>query len=472
MKKYLISLFILLSCSIFSLEVNRDFIEIDLDLTVEFDNYVGPYLFYNSVEEIRNIGRSLAVEITPNIKSDADYSGKYLMAHRPKIEWEQNKNSCDILQITSSALIDNVNNIELILSQYLIENYGYTLDDGNLLAHLLVIYNAVNRGNVEHISSFYTSESVLTNDPTFLGLDLQYQNWPGQTYIYIPLSDKISLGKLTNINSDLLVTPTVINSIKLKDDKDIELREDIIDFKEREFDEISIDIENSEIKIKELKIINENKEDVIIKKEIEVVEEEIISSKEELKEKETNILELRDDLAEDKNKLIINDNQNISLPEFPYIVNRVVKSEIHGQLVHINIDGNVIKRGSVNSIRNNSYVTSGDYIYVIAGGDGENQLVTLGQIAKKSLSLLSWADIPCFESSPIIVNENKIYTIVQYDNDYYIGEFNQSLKLIRISPVNLIKESYLLFKNGIFYIQGKYNSIELVNLSDFIVVSE
>lgn len=471
LKKYFLMLFIVFSSTIYSLEVNRDFIEIDLDLTVEFENYVGPYLFYNSVEEIRSIGSFLAERITPNTKSDANYLDKYLIAHRPQLEWEVEKSSCDVFQITSLALIDNVNNIELIISQYLMDNYGYSLNDSDLLAHLIVIYNAVNRGNADHFNH-YTTDSVLTDNVEILGLDLQYQNWPGKTFIYIPLSNNISLGKLSNIDSDVLVEPSVINSIKLKDDKDIELREDIIEFKEREIDEITKTIEDSAVEINELEKKNEVEPSEIVKENIEELNTATKELKEELEDKEVKVLELRDDLAEDKNKLIVKEDQNIQKDKFPYIINRLVNSERHGQLVYVDINGNIVDKGVVNSIRNNSYETSGDYMYVIAGGDSENQLITLGQIANKSLSILGWAKVPCYESAPIIIKEKKIYTIIEIDSEYYIGEFNQELLLLRRSATNLVKESYILLKNGTFYIQGKYNSIKLANLSDFIIVSE
>lgn len=466
MKKYLITLLFLASFDIFSLEVNRDFIEIDLDLTVEFENYVGPYLFYNSIEEIRDIGTYLADDITVDRKSDANYSGKYIMSHRLKLEWEEVINSCDVFQITSDAFIDNINNIELIISQYLIDNYGYSLNDADLLAHLLAVYNAVIRGDVKHIGEHYTSEGVLTDNNNYLGLDLQYSNWPGKTFIYIPLSNDIQLGRLSTINSDILTEDIVIESIKLNDEEDIKFREDIVEFKEREFDEISEDISTIE---EEILILSESEDNIEI---IEEKQEQLTIKKEVIEDKEEIILELRDDLSEDKNNLIIKKEKSTTSASFPFLINKLVDSTRFGQLVNIMSDGTVSNRGRVNSIRNNTFFTSGDYTYVLAGGDGANQIITLGRISTDTLTILNWSEIPCYEKSPILIKGKNIYSIIVIDSNYYIGEFDLELNLLRRSETNIVKESSLILKSDTFYIQGNYNSIKLVNLSDFISVSD
>ena len=68
MRKVLILLLLSVFGILYALEVDRVMLE-SLDTnTIEFDNYVGPYLFYNSVEEIRNIGHELASGITPENK--------------------------------------------------------------------------------------------------------------------------------------------------------------------------------------------------------------------------------------------------------------------------------------------------------------------------------------------------------------------------------------------------------------------
>lgn len=472
MNKLLLSLLLLVTLVIFPLDVDRGTIELELDITVEFENYVGPHLFYNSVEDIRRIGSSLADEITPNLKSDADYSGKYVIYHRPKLEWEKNIKSCDIFKITSTALIDNVDNIELILSQYLIDNYGYSLNDSELLAHLLVIYNAVYRADPKHLSENYTVEGAIVEDIENIGLDLQYFNWPGKTNIFIPLSDNIDMGSLTNIDTDEIIDSNIIVAIKLDEEDQIELREEIIEFKEREYDEVSEEIDEEKALIDDLvqEITVENKEEI---EETIKEKEEIIAEKEEvLEDKEELILELRDDLSEDKNNLIVKDEENTVGETFPYIINKIVKGQKHGQLINISNMGIKVEESSVNTLRNNYFVKSGDYIYIIAGGDSANHLITLGQLESDSLSLVNWAEIPCYENSTIIINNKKIYSIIEIDSEYYIGEFNKELQLLRRSAVNLIKESYIILKSDVFYIQGEYNSIRLVNLSDFISVSE
>ncbi|MGL1894117.1 MAG: hypothetical protein OCD02_20985 [Spirochaetaceae bacterium] len=482
MKKVLsIIIFLAVIIPINSLMVDKQVITLEQETSVEFENYVGPYLFYNTVEEIRNIGAYLATKITTDLKSEGNYSNKYLMYHRPKLEWEKNINSCDIFEITSFALIDNIENIKLILSQYLIDTYGYTLEDSNLLAELLVMYNAVYRGDTEHLSQKYTSEGAIVDDPNNIGIDLHYYNWPGKTNMYIPLSDNILIGQLSNIDTDKILDDNVIDLITVELVDQIELREDIVDFKEREVDEEIKKIEDTKEKLLEeksdiIELIKDDPENEALTNKLEDTKEKIDDLKvmEELIEnKEDKILELRDDLAEDKNELIVKkDDVSTSTSVFPYILNRTDGDINFGTLLNITADGTIKTKGFVNSIRNNSYKSEGSYLYIIAGGDSENQIVTLGKLKQNDLTVVTWGNVECYDKSPIIFLGEKIYSTIIVDGKYYIGEFDSDLKLIRRTTDNLLKDSYIVLKDEVFYIQGEYNSIILVNLSDFIEITD
>jgi hypothetical protein len=455
-----------------SLEVDRFFLEELQGTKIEFDNYNGPYQFYNTVDEIRNIGAYLAGEITPTIKSEGNYSDKYRLFHRPKLEWEKQQLSCDVFEITEESLIDNIENIELIISEYLIMNYGYSSDDGDLLAHLILIYNAVFRADTSHFQGNYTSEGVVPGDIKNIGIDLHFYNWPGKTFIYIPLSDNLISGKLTNIDSDILIDDKVIENIKLEDENNIEFREEIIDFKEREFDEIIQDVEKQKEDLIILKKSSdsENIDSNMIDEKIKDKESEIEETISDLEKKDEKILDLRDTLAEDKNELITNIKKSTTGAGFKYILNRQDGDTYFGQLINLSSDGVKLNKSDVNTIRNNSFNKKGDRIFIIAGGDKSNQLVTLGKLKSETLTLDSWAEIQCYENSPIVIQGNYVYVIIYLDGRYYLGEFDRDLKLIRRSAVSLFKDSFIVLKSNIFYIQGVNNNIKLVNLSDFITV--
>ncbi len=477
MKNLYLFLVLMVLTPLVSLEVNRGFLEELQDTTIEFDNYVGPYLFYNTVTEIRNIGTYLAQEITPTIKGEGNYSDKYKLHHRPKLEWEKQPLACDIFEITDQALIDNIDNIELILSQYLIDNYGYLETDADLLAQLLLIYNAVFRGDASHFANNYTTEGVISDDINNVGIDLHFYNWPGNTFIYIPLSDNLVLGKLDNIDSDIIIDDKVIENITLENENNIELREDIIDFKEREFDEISQDVEQDKEDLNTLiiesqdEIVDDNNVDKITIEEKIKEKESIIEEKTaDLVKKEEKILELRDTLAEDKNEIITETKNSSTGGGFKYILNRQDGNTYFGQLINLSADGNKLNKSSVNSIRNNSFNKKGDNIFVIAGGEKANQLVTLGKLKSETLTLELWAEVVCYENSPIIIQGNYIYAVINVDDKFYLGEFDIDLKILRRSAVSLFKDSFIVLKNNIFYIQGENNNIELVNLSDFISI--
>ncbi|MBN2618627.1 MAG: hypothetical protein JXR64_10005 [Spirochaetales bacterium] len=467
-KSFLVFLF-LISFSVCGIEVDRASLDVNLDITVEFENYIGPHLFYNSISEIRAIGTFLANEITPDIKGDGNYNNKYNLYHRPKAEWEDNLKSADILEITKDSQIDNIANIKLIISQYLIDNYGYSEKDADLLAYLIVIYNAVYRGDAEHFSKNYSAETVISNNSEFLGIDLQYFNWPGKSFIYIPLSNNIYLGKLSNIDSDTLIDEKIINIIKLEDPESIEIREDIIDLKEREFDELASEIAN------DISIIKNSDENVTEDKSLEDVptlalESEIEKKEALLSEKEDLILELRDNLAEDKNKLITLEKSD-TLKLVTSLLVRDSGSGILAEFVKIDQYSNIVNKSDVNTIRNKQYIQAKDSLYVIAGGSEKNQIISLGKISPDSFEVEKWADTACYENSTIIYDKNFLYSIIIIDNKHYIGQFDLDLNLISRSPVEIYKDCYLNLKSDIFYVQVKNNSIVLVNLSDFVSLS-
>lgn len=477
LKKFIyLLLSLVLMFKIGALEVDRSSIELDFEVNIEFENYVGPYLFINSVDEIRQIGSILAAGITPETKSDATYEDKYFLYHRPKAEWEKELKSADIFHIGEKALIDHIDNIELILSEYLIKNYGYTKEDGDLLAHLITLYNAVYRGDVEHYGNSYSSEAYVTENSDNLGLDLHYSNWPGISYLYIPLSSSIYIGRLNTVDSDEIIDDKVISLLTEKNEDSIELREDIVDLKEREFDELKAELLIDLESLQELEalLVDKKATEDITAEEIEQLESVIEDKKseieekvEEIEEKEETILELRDDLAEDKAELVEEVKKSSKLDTFNFILTKNVGDETLGQIVKVDTEGSIKTRSSVNSVRNRFIIKSGDRIYFIAGGDRANQKITLGSVKADTLNDPKWAEVTCDGNSSIIMKNNKLYTIINVQGNYYLGEFGFDLSLIRRSILTVEPESYIVYLDDKFYVQADNNSIKLVNLSDF-----
>ncbi|WP_187759722.1 P83/100 family protein [Thiospirochaeta perfilievii] len=474
MKKLLILLVLSLYSNLFSVTVDKLFLEATKSENLQFENYIGPYLFYNSIGEIRSIGTYLAKEISTEIKSDANYSDKYKMYHRPKLEWEENIMSCDVFEITSKALIDNSNNIELIISQYIMDSYGYNIDDADLLAHLILMYNAAYRLDQKHYSDYYTTESIISTEN--LGIDLSYYNWPGKTYIYIPLSNNISFGKLSNIDSDILVEDKIIEKITVDDTNNIEIREDIIEYKERELEEVIENLDELKESLNQIEQPNQPNEPEIINDKVEEkpedvaakeLKKEILKVQEDILEKDEKIVELRDNLADDKNEQIVEIKKTNSSSNFKYIMNRVNGDSYSGIIVNLDQDGNIINKSSVNSIKNNTFSIKADYLYIIAGGSNSNQIITLGRLSAATLDNELWGAVPCYEKSPIFISGKNIYVLIVEEGKYYLGEFDLDLNLVRKNSEPVYKDSFIVLKSDTFYIQGLDNNIKLVNLSDF-----
>ena len=158
MKKSLLlmALSLLLSVSVFALEVNKNELDSTGDTTIEFINYTGPHKVIDSVAAIRSIGSGLGKQIATDPAKSASTSknAKYWVIHAVD-EKESGKLDADILFVGSEATVDHINNLRRIISAYLVSAYGYSEKDADTLSVFITVYNAVYRGKLDTFKSKY-----------------------------------------------------------------------------------------------------------------------------------------------------------------------------------------------------------------------------------------------------------------------------------------------------------------------------
>ena len=268
--------------SAFALEVNRAELESTKGSNIVFQNYSGPHTIINTVDQIRRIGSDLAPTIAadPDNFATAGNPNRYYVIHAvdPK---SPEKLDADILVIGENATVDHVKNLRRIISAYLEAAYKYSRSDADTIATFATVYNAVYRNNLDNFTAKYNK--IVTDNLTSgkIGIDTNYQEWPGKTQIVIPLFDV--RGGLSTVDTSAISDKQVIKSLQNEEDKGIEERKKMVDIKEREADNATEDAQNAQkkaqdegqkLKEEQNKSTEANKEATEAKKEANAAEKD------------------------------------------------------------------------------------------------------------------------------------------------------------------------------------------------------
>ncbi|PIE98365.1 MAG: hypothetical protein CR988_03505 [Treponema sp.] len=228
-KFWFVCFFVFVFTSLSAYEVDEKEIRQSGD-KVEFINYTGKHSSVDSVSAITGIGKRLAGAAK---SGKAGVPSRYYVVHAVDKSVEEGFDA-DILFLGKNAKVDHIDNLRLIISGYLRAAYGYSAKDANTIAHFVTIYNAVYRKNMNNFNAKY--KEVVTKNLTAekVGLALNYSEWPGNSQIVIPLSDSSYSGTLSTVDTSTISEKEVVKKMQTEKDKDIPVREDMIDLKERE----------------------------------------------------------------------------------------------------------------------------------------------------------------------------------------------------------------------------------------------
>ena len=236
-----------------AIEVNRNEIQSAGNSNeVVFRNYSGPHSVINTIEQIREIGSSLGVQVSanPDRAGTIGASNRYAVIHAIDPN-EKEKFDADIFIIGRNATVDHITNLRRIISAYLSSAYGYSVKDADTIATFATVYNAVYRGNLDYFKTRYKDVVIKNLSSSIVGLSTNYEDWPGRTQIVIPLSDLS--GGLSTIDTSAISDKEVIKSMQGEDDKGIDARKDMVDLKEREADNVQEKADEAQAKADEEK---------------------------------------------------------------------------------------------------------------------------------------------------------------------------------------------------------------------------
>ncbi len=221
----------MLTAGAFAQNVNKSELESIANQRIQFLNYEGPPQKVETQAQITGIGSFLGRNLV-GTAGTRDYAARYRVIHAvdPTIT---NGLDADIFIIEKAAQVDHIDNIRLILAGFFRAAYGYNQADSTLLAYFTTIYNAVYRGNMTFFEGRYKSIVVKNLSPENAGIATAYTEWPGRTRMVIPLGPGAAGGVLGSLSPTELVSPRVIDELRMRQDMGIEQRKAMVDLLER-----------------------------------------------------------------------------------------------------------------------------------------------------------------------------------------------------------------------------------------------
>jgi len=471
-------------------QVDRDELASIGDQSIKFINYVGPYEFINTLDQIRGIGRSLGDGVDPRKSGETSLGGKYRILHIVSPEIESGLDG-DIFIIESGAAVDHINNLRTIIAGYLETTYGFSGRDAYLVAEFVTYYNAVYRGDMKMAEERYKAPVVDVLNPEKIGLDTHYSNWPGKTQILIPLrSGGTPGGTAPVVDTGSISDSQVIDEMRKEEDMGIESRQDMVELREDEIDkdqaqldERREDLENrEEVVNKELETIDEKESSgkeltsdeeeskAALEEEKIAVEEEKTAVEEEQTEidnRTEEVLDMRDDISEDKNKQLEDTQAEATFTSAPLItpiwflmVDEEGDGIPYGRVVMYNLDdGKRLAVSTVTAVRGRTMAILPEALLVIAGKEGGNSKVRLMLLDQDTLEISKEGTNDVFPGSLMTVKGSDIYLVTTENGEWRLGKFNTSLERTAVSEVAVEPWSSISFDGPSLYVQGAAGEI-------------
>jgi Borrelia P83/100 protein len=449
---------------------------------VVFVNYEGPQSRIDSLADIKGLGAGLGREMPaggPGTRAGS--AARYEVIRAVDLSVKAGLDA-DILVLGSDAQVDHIRNLRWIIAGYLAAAWGYAEKDAYTLATFITVYDAVHRGDMKYFASKY--KNVVQNElrAETAGLALSYTEWPGKSWIVIPLSEGAAAGKLGAVDTGVVSDKAVTESLKSQNDKGVADRQALVDVKEREaaqrqadLDKQKDDLAKAEKKLADDKAKAEadraaleaekaavaapdaatstvadnggadagtaaataelaTKEAAVKAEEAAVAAKaaDFAAKKDEAAKGEAAVAAKKEEAAADR-KEITADQKAVIAAEVAakgaidgLFLIRVGSDANHlAQILFVDADkGNAIRSSRINSLHLRSLAEMADAFFAVSGLEGKAGGVKLVKLDKTSLESVAESVADIFPESAILVSGASIYAIAKAaDGKYYPARF-------------------------------------------------
>ncbi|RLW70869.1 MAG: hypothetical protein B6D68_00270 [spirochete symbiont of Stewartia floridana] len=474
------------------IQVDRDELTSIGEKSIDFINYVGPYEFINTLDQIREIGQWLGTRIDVKTRSEASLNDKYRVLHIVSPEIAEGLDA-DVFILEEDAAVDHIVNLRTILAGYLESAYDLGSRNAYLIAEFVTYYNAVHRGSAAVLEERYKAPVREAAIPSKIGLDLHYSNWPGKTQILIPLrggnqSSKVDMGAISG--------QEVIEEMREQEDMGLEARKNMVELREEELDQEQAELDKrseeldkqSEALAEELKDIQDKEEegaplpDEVARKEqleedIQAVEEEkqvVEKAKEEIEKRVDEVMEMRDDIAEDRNVLISavmdTDTTQPPAPVKPVwflTVDDDGEGIPFGRVVKYDMaNSKNLKVSSLTAVRGRTVILLQDGLIVIAGKTGGNSKVRPMLLDRDTLEITKEGRHDVFPGSLITMRDEHIFLVTTENGEWRLGKFSKTLDRIAVNNVAIEPWTSIFFEEDSLFVQGADGGVLDLSIED------
>jgi len=472
-----------------NVSIDRDELTSIGDQSIRFINYVGPYEFSNTLDQIKEIGRSLGRQLEPSRFGHASIGNKYKVMRFVSPEIPTGLDA-DIFILERDAAVDHIDNLRIIVAAYLEHSYGLSESDAYLVAEFVSFYNAVYRKDIEMAKSRYKAPVVDALDSEKMGLDTHFSNWAGNTQMLVPLRLSQFHGNQANpmVDTGAISDDQVIDEMRKEKDMGLESRRDMVALREKEIAEEQKALDQERVAAQDLgKTVSDElerlekreeageklsqaerkKKSALEKKKADVEEKEAVVKKKqkELNQRTEEVLAMRDDIATDENKKMENRGKTFtSAPEIDAVWFLLVDKEIggipFGRVVKHNLnDGTRLATSELTAVRGRTLVALPESLLVIAGKEGGRSKVKPMLLDLKTLKTIKEGADDVFPGSLISLKGSDIYLITTKDGEWRLGKFNTALERTAVSERAVDAWTSIHFDDTSVFVQSKTGEI-------------
>lgn len=371
------------------------------------------------------------------------------------------KFGADIVSLSKTFKGGHSDVIKRFLIGYVEVNFDYGRQDARILSTFILHYNGINRQKINKLKEIYSPSVIAALDPTKVGIEKKWYQWPGKTQLVIPLAKNILKPTQKDINIEILyedTKPVLVEKVEKTGDKktedEIEKFEQFIESKkEEEIEKVAVEIEKVEEKIEENEdyLVSENlsEED---KSKLEEENKELEEKKEELEEKQEELGGPKDKPAE-LDKGVIEGNIYVMKN-----INKITNGHYNNIMYKINpVKDNAVLKSKYDKICNNEFVEFGEGIVVIGSlKGGEKDAHYLVKLDLDNLAIMQTSKEKVYWRSALIVKGkgSALFVIERIKGKYYLSRFNKNLKRVTVSSINISKDSHITFYKNKIYVTG------------------
>ncbi len=493
---------------------------------IEFVNYAGPLTIFQTDMDIRGIGRSLAEQVSKGA-ARAAYLLKYSVLHIMGTD-EPDKLGADLFSIDKESQVDHIDNVRRILSAYMERMYAYSRRDSDTLAIFITYYNAAYKGNVEYLGGRFKKTVMAKVDAGRVGISTKYYEWPGNTQMVIPLTEKPARDILGSLNTTELTSTGVIEKLKEKEDKGVPERKAMAEVKEKEATQAEQRLAEAAKKLEEEKAKTAEKEAAVTAQKADASKltgQEAYKAKEEIAAKETEIakekeaqkeqaaaLEEQKKVVEEKKAEVAAEKEEIKKDETAARIQQqpeTVAKELEkreaevtkreeaarkstpdesvyaGTLFYLKIKeyltgghynnelyainaatAQIAGKSSVSNICGRKFDIFKDGVVVIShkGDHRAGHYLTL--IDRNTLEVKTTGTDAVFWRSFVEIKDDLIYAVLNRDEIYYLAAFDLTMNSVKVSKDKVDPDTFISFFGDLVYVNRDDKKILALNKAD------